>query len=146
MAGNKIFASIMLVGVLAASVSTTAVAGDYRGHGHNNGAAIAAGVLGAVVIGSLIANSQPSYAAPQSYYEPQSQPYYQSQPQPQTYYQPQPQTYYPPQPQAYYPQQQVQPVYYVQPRQYYAPAPVVIYGNSGYRDRPYYHRNHYYRY
>ena len=126
MAGNKIISSVIIVGVLAASVSTSALADDYRGNRHGNGAAIVAGILGAVVIGSLIADSQPAYAAPQSYYQPQAQPY----------------SYYDAQPQAYYPQQAVQPVYYDQPRQYYAPAPAVIYGDSGYRGRHDY-REHY---
>ncbi len=71
----------------AASVSTAAVADDHRnrhrgysnGNGHGNGAAIVAGILGAVVIGSLIANSQPAYAAPQQYYEPQPQRYHEPQ-------------------------------------------------------------------
>jgi hypothetical protein len=122
MASKKIISSLVIAGVLAASVSTAALADDHRGRGHGNGAAIAAGILGAVVIGSLIANSQPSYAAPQPYYQPQPQPY--------TYYEPQPQPYYPP------PQ-----VYYEPPQQYYAPAPVT-YVREGYRDRHEYRRHH----
>jgi hypothetical protein len=128
MASKKIISSLLIAGVLAASVSTAALADDHRGRGRGNGAAIAAGILGAVVIGSLIANSQPSYAAPQPYYQPQPQP------QPYTYYEPQPQPYYPP-----------QQVYYTPPPQYYAPAPVTYIG-GGYRDRHDYRRYHHDRY
>lgn len=109
MVSKKIISSLVIAGVLAASVSTAAVAGDHRG----NGAAIAAGILGAVVIGSLIANSQPTYAAPQPYYQPQ------------------PQTYYPPQP--------VQQVYYEPPQQYYGPPPVA-YIDGRYSERHDYRR------
>jgi hypothetical protein len=109
MTRNKTVASLLIVGVLAASVSTSALAGD-RGHRHGgggNGAAIAAGILGAVVVGSLIANSQPVYAAPQPYYAPPPQPVYQ------------------PAPQVYYPAP-VQQSYYVPAQPYYAPQPVTV--------------------
>lgn len=127
MTRNKMISSLVIAGVLAASVSTSALAGD-RGH-NGNGAAIAAGILGAVVIGSLIANSQPTYAAPQPYYQPQPQPVYQAPPE----------AYYPPPvyqapPQAYYRPQPVQRVYYAQPQPYYAPQPVVVV-NGRYRPR-----------
>jgi uncharacterized membrane protein HdeD (DUF308 family) len=56
---------VFIVGVLAASVSTAALADDHRNHDRGTGAALAAGILGAVASGSLIANSQPVYAAPQ---------------------------------------------------------------------------------
>jgi hypothetical protein len=37
----------------------------YRGHrGGNRGAAVAAGVIGAIAAGAIIANSRPAYAAP----------------------------------------------------------------------------------
>ncbi|MDB5775832.1 MAG: hypothetical protein JWP38_1965 [Herbaspirillum sp.] len=86
MAGNEIISSLVIAGVLTASVSTAALADDHRNRG--NGVAIAAGILGAAVIGSLIANLQSRYAAPQPYYQPQ----------PYAYYEVQPQAYYPPQP------------------------------------------------
>lgn len=121
MAGNKIISSLVIAGVLAASVSTTALADDHRNRG--NGAAIAAGILGAVVIGSLIANSQPTYAAPQPYYQPQ----------PYTYYEVQPQPYYPPQP--------VPQVYYEPPQQYYGARPAAYIG-GGNRERNEYRRDH----
>lgn len=97
MASKKIVSALLIVGVLASSVSTAALADDHRNHDRGNGVAIAAGILGAVVIGSLIANSQSVYAAPQpQYYQPQ--PYYP--PEQQVYYQPQPQ-YYEAQPAVY---------------------------------------------
>lgn len=97
MASKKIVSALLIVGVLASSVSTAALADDHRNHDRGNGVAIAAGILGAVVIGSLIANSQPVYAAPQpQYYQPE--PYYP--PEQQVYYQPQPQ-YYEAQPAVY---------------------------------------------
>ena len=113
MASKKIVSALLIVGVLSASVSTAALADDHRYHDRNNGVALAAGILGAVVIGSLIANSQPVYAAPQ-------QQYYQPQPQ---YYQPEQQVYY--QPQA----------------QYYEPQPVT-YIDGGYRERRAYRWHH----
>ncbi len=108
MARTKLISSLVIVGVLAASVSTGALAGD---RGHHGGVALAAGIIGGVILGSIIADSRPTYAAPQTYYEPQ--PVY-TQPQ-QVYYQPQPvrQTYYAPAP--YY---RAQPVVYVD-RDYY---------------------------
>jgi hypothetical protein len=123
MASKKIISSLVIAGVLAASVSTAALADDHRNHGGGNGVAIAAGILGAVVIGSLIANSQPANAAPQPYYQPQPQPY--------PYYEAQPQTYYPPQPVYSQPGQRV---YYEQPQQYYGQQSVTVIG-GGYRDR-----------
>lgn len=119
MTGNRLFSSFVIAGVLAASVCSTAFAGDYRHDRGGNGAALAVGILGAVVIGSLIANSQPAYAAPQRYYQPQPYPVYEVPPQ----------TYYPPAP--------VQQTYYAPPQQYYAPPPVVVM-RSRYRDRPEY--------
>ncbi|OGB20607.1 MAG: hypothetical protein A3I66_22845 [Burkholderiales bacterium RIFCSPLOWO2_02_FULL_57_36] len=113
MAFNRTFSSLVIVGVLAASVSTAAFAGDRHHHNRGNGAAIAAGILGAVVIGSLIANSQPAHAAPQPYYEAQ--------------------------PQAYYPPQPVQQVYYGSQPQYYEALPAV-YVRGGYRERHEYRR------
>lgn len=99
MASNKIVSALLIVGVLASSVSTAALADDHRNHDRGNGVALAAGILGAVVIGSLIANSQPVYSAPQpQYYQPE--PYYQPEKPQQVYYQPEPQ-YYGPQPVAY---------------------------------------------
>lgn len=117
MTRTKTIASLLIAGVLAASVSTSALAGDrgHRGHrnGGGNGAAIAAGILGAVVVGSLIANSQPVYAAPQPYYAPPPQPVYQ------------------PAPQVYYPAP-VQQTYYVPAQPYYAPPAVVVSGRYRY--------------
>jgi hypothetical protein len=118
MTRTRLFSSFVIAGVLAASVSGTAFAGDYHHDRGGNGAALAVGILGAVVIGSLIANSQPAYAAPQ----------------PQPYYQPQPYPVYEAQPQAYYPPAPVQQTYYAPPQQYYAPQPVVVVG-SRYRER-----------
>jgi len=90
MINKKILPALLITAVLAASVSTSASARD---HGGNNGLAIAAGIIGAVAVGSLIANanSGPSYAPPQQvYYQPAPQPvYYQPAPQ-QVYYQPAP--------------------------------------------------------
>jgi hypothetical protein len=122
MARNKIISSLIIAGVLAASVSTTALADDHRNRG--NGVAIAAGILGAVVIGSLIANSQPTYAAPQPYYQPQPYPYYEVQPQP----------YYPPQP--------VRQGYYEPQQQYYGPQPAAYIG-GGNRERNEYRQDQY---
>jgi hypothetical protein len=121
MRANKLISALLVAGVFGASVSTNALAGDRRHRDHddgNNGAIIAAGIIGALVIGSMIANSNsdapaPVYAQPQPYPEPQ--PY----PPPQVYYQP--------------------------PPQYYAPQPVYI--ERGYDGRYGYHRYHdgYYR-
>ncbi|MFJ9453114.1 MULTISPECIES: hypothetical protein [unclassified Herbaspirillum] len=87
MISKKIIPALLVTAVLAASVSTSASARD---HGGNNGLAIAAGVIGAVAIGSMIANanSGPSYA-PQPVYQQAPQPVYYQQPQ-QVYYQPAP--------------------------------------------------------
>jgi hypothetical protein len=114
MASKKIVSALLIVGVLAASASTAALADDHRNHDRGNGVAVAAGILGAVVIGSLIANSQPVYAAPQQYYQPE--PYYQPEQQ-QVYYQPQ--------------------------AQYYGPQ-AVAYVDGGYRERHEYRRYHRY--
>jgi hypothetical protein len=110
MRSKTLISTIVLAGVLATSMSTSAFAdGGRRGHGGNNGVAIAAGVLGALAIGSIIANANagPVYSAPtyyqqpaQTYYEAPQQ-YYQPAPQPQAYYQPAP-VYYQPQPTAVY--------------------------------------------
>lgn len=112
MASKKIVSALLIVGVLASSVSTAALADDHRNHDRGNGVALAAGILGAVVIGSLIANSEPVYSAPQPQYY-----------QPETYYQPEQQVYYQPQP------------------QYYGPQPVA-YGDGGYREWHEYRRYH----
>jgi hypothetical protein len=131
MRSKTLISTIVLAGVLATSLSTSAYAdgGRYRGHGGHggNGLAIAAGVLGALAIGSVIANANaaPVYSAPPAYYPPPAQSYYEAPPQ---YYQPAPQ------PQVYY---QPAPVYY-QPQ----PAAVIVEG------RPWrgHHRNYYYGY
>jgi len=108
---NKLISSLVIAGVLATTLSSAALAGDHRSNNGGNGAAIAAGILGAVVIGSIIANSQPSYA---------------SAPQPYPVYQAPPQVYYPPAP--------VRRTYYVAPRPYYAPQrATVIQGRYGNR-------------
>lgn len=131
MRSKTLVSTIVLAGVLAASMSTSAFAerGRHRGHhGGNNGVAIAAGVLGALAIGSIIANANaaPVYSAPPTYYQPQ--------PQPQTYYEAPRQYYQPaPQPQVYY---QPAPVYY-QPQ----PAAVYFEGGNGWRGR--HHRQYY---
>ncbi len=104
---KKTLIPLLAAGVLATAVSSPALAG---GRGHGNGAAIAAGILGAVVVGSLIANSanaQPVYVAPQPVYVPPPQPVYQ------------------PAPQVYYPAP-VRQTYYVAPQPYYAPPPAVV--------------------
>lgn len=111
MRSKTLVSTIVLAGVLATSLSTPAFAdgGRHRGQGGNNGVAIVAGVLGALAIGSIIANANagPVYQAPnyyqqpaQTYYEAPQQ-YYQPAPQPQVYYQPAP-VYYQPQPAAVY--------------------------------------------
>lgn len=125
MRSKTLISTIVLAGVLATSMSTSAFAdGGRRGHGGNNGVAIAAGVLGALAIGSIIANANagPVYSAP-TYYQQPAQTYYEA---PQQYYQPAPQ------PQAYY---QPAPVYY-QPQ----PAAVYVEG-GGWRGR--HHRQYY---
>jgi hypothetical protein len=100
MATTRLISSLALAGVLAASVSTAAVADDHRGHrgSSGNSDAIALGILGVVVLGSLIANSQQSAPPPQPVYvapQPQPQPYYAPQPVQQVYYgAPQPQVVY----------------------------------------------------
>lgn len=117
MAGKRLVSTLVITGVLVASVSTSALAGDR----HNNDAAIAVGVIGGIVLGSLIANAQ-SAPAPQVYYP--------SQPEPQPYYAP---------PQTYYPAAPVQQVYYGAPQPVYVPqASVTISGsNYGGYDRGY---------
>jgi len=130
MRSNTLISTIALAGVLATSLSTSAYAdgGRHRGHGGNgNGVAIVAGVLGALAIGSVIANANaaPVYSAPPAYYPP-AQTYYEAPPQ---YYQPAPQ------PQVYY---QPAPVYYQPPA-----AAVVIEGGRPWRGH---HHRHYYGY
>ena len=115
MISKKILPAVLVATVLAASVSTSAMAHD---RGGNNGLAIAAGIIGAVAVGSIIANAAaPSYAAPQVQYQPQYQPVYQPQYQP--VYQAVP-----------------QPVYYQPAPVYVRPAPVYV--QRGYRERPVY--------
>lgn len=113
---RKLIPALLLTTVLAASASTSAFA---RERGGNNGIAIAAGILGAVAIGTMIsnanANAAPVYAAP-AYAAP---PVYRPVPQP-VYYQPAP--------------------VYVRPTPVYVqPAPVYV-------ERPYHGRPVYYRY
>ena len=141
MRSKTLISSIAAAGVLAASLSVPAHAdggrhhGGHRGHGGHgggNGAAVVAGVLGALVVGSIIANATaaPSYAPPQTYYppQPQGQSYYEA---PRQYYQPPPaQVYYQPAP---------PPVYYQR-----SPAAIVIesgYGRPHWRER--HHREYY---
>jgi hypothetical protein len=93
---KKSLSALLIVGVLAASASSTAFAGGRHsgGGGGGNGLAIAAGILGAVAVGTIIANSaqEPVYQQPQPYYgPPPQQVYYQAPPQ---YYQPAPQPVY----------------------------------------------------
>lgn len=125
MRSKTLISTIALAGVLATSLSTSAYAdgGRHRGGG-NNGVAIAAGVLGALAIGSIIANANaaPVYAPAPTYYQPQPQTYYEA---PQQYYQPAPQ------PQVYY---QPAPVYY-------QPQPAAVYVEGGWRGR--HHRPYY---
>lgn len=129
MRSKTLISTIALAGLLATSLSTSAYAdgGRHRGHG-GNGVAIAAGVLGALAIGSVIAsaNAAPVYSAPPAYYPP---------PPARTYYEAPPQYYQPaPQPQVYY---QPAPVYY-QPQ----PAAVIVEGGRPWRG----HHRHYYGY
>ena len=86
MIGKKSLAGLLIVGVMASSVSTSAFA---RG---GDGLGIVAGVLGAVAVGSIIANSAPR---PVYYGAPPPQQYYYGPPQP-VYYQPPPRYYQPP--------------------------------------------------
>lgn len=88
MIGKKSLAGLLIVGVMASSVSTSAFA---RGGG-GDGFGIVAGVLGAVAVGSIIANSAPR---PVYYDAPPPQQYYYGPPQP-VYYQPPPRYYQPP--------------------------------------------------
>lgn len=109
---KKIIPALLITAVLAASVSTSASAHDRGG----NGLAIAAGIIGAVAVGSMIANanSGPSYyAPPQQVYQPAPQPVYYQAPQ-QVYYQPAP--------------------------VYVRPAPVYV--EREYRERPVYREYH----
>lgn len=146
MINTKSISALVFAGVLAASASVPAYAGNYYSDGQ-----IAAGVLGAVLVGSAIANSSnnnyapaPTYYAPQqSYYAQPQQTYYTA---PQTTYYQEPQTTYYQQPQTYY---APAPVYYAPPVRYVAPRTVVYvnggYGyNTGYRGYP--HRHYGYRY
>jgi len=131
MRSRTLISTIALAGMLAASVSGSAYAdGGHRGHGGgNNGIAIAAGVLGALAIGSIIANANaaPVYSAPQPYYQSPPQTYYEA-----------PQPYYPPAP----PQVVYQPA-----PVYYPPQPAAVYIEGGY-GRPHWreHRHGYYGY
>lgn len=146
MRSKTLISTIAAAGLLAASLSSPALAdggrhhgnggghrghGGHSGHGGNNGAAVVAGVLGALVVGSIIANATaaPSYAPPRTYYQPPPAPtYYEA---PRTYYQPAPP------PQVYY---QPAPVYQAQP------ARVVIesgYERPSWRER---YQRHYYGY
>lgn len=79
MISKKIIPALLVTAVLAASVSTSASAHDRGG----NGLAIAAGIIGAVAVGSMIANANagPSYAPQPVYYQQAPQ---------QVYYQPAP--------------------------------------------------------
>ncbi|KAF1040257.1 MAG: hypothetical protein GAK35_03563 [Herbaspirillum frisingense] len=99
MASKKI-ASVLIATTLLASAAVVSTPAMAHGRG-NDGVAIAAGIIGAVAIGSLIANANSVPA----------QPVYQAPPQP-VYYQAPQQVYY----------QAPQQVYYEQPR-YYAPPP-----------------------
>ena len=136
MRSKTLISTIVLAGVLATSMSTSAFAdgGGRRGHGGNNGVAIAAGVLGALAIGSIIANANagPVYSAP-TYYQQPAQTYYEA---PQQYYQPAP-----PLQQYYQPAQQPQ-VYYQPAPVYYQPQPAAVYvDGGGWRGR--HHRQYY---
>lgn len=115
MASKKI-ASVLIATTLLASAAAVSTPAMAHGRGGNDGVAIAAGIIGAVAIGSLIANAN---SAP-------AQPVYQAPPQ-----------------QVYY--QAPQPVYYEQPR-YYAPPPRPVHyvertevRTYRYDDRPYYY-------
>jgi hypothetical protein len=126
MINTKSISALVIAGVLAASASMPAVAGNYYSDGQ-----IAAGVLGAVLVGTAIANSNHNnYAPAQPYYAPQ-QSYYS---QPQTTYYEAPQTYYAP-----------APVYYAPPVSYVAPR-AVVYVNSGYGYGYNGYRNHSHQY
>ncbi|SMP74633.1 hypothetical protein [Noviherbaspirillum suwonense] len=132
MRSKTLISTIALAGVLATSLSTSAYAdgGRHRGGHGGNGVAIAAGVLGALAIGSVIANAAaaPVYSAPPAYYPPP--------PPARTYYEAPPQYYQPaPQPQAYY---QPAPVYY-QPQ----PAAVIVESPRPWRGH---HHRYYYGY
>jgi len=86
MIGKKSLAALLIVGVMASSVSTSAFARGGDGFG------IVAGVLGAVAVGSIIANSAPR---PVYYDAPPPQQDYYGRPHP-VYYQPPPRYYQPP--------------------------------------------------
>jgi hypothetical protein len=98
MRSKTLISTIALSAVLAASITPAhADRGHRHGHGNrgDNGAAIVAGVLGALVVGSLIANaSAPDYRLAPVYIPPAP-----------TYYQPPPQYWQPAPPQAYVPAQ-----------------------------------------
>ena len=144
MINSKTVSALVIAGVFAASASMPAYAGGYYSDG-----AIAAGVLGAVLVGSAIANNNRNYAPAPTYYAPQ-QSYY-SAPQ-QSYYEAPQATYY----------QVPQTTYYQAPQTYYAPAPVyyeppvryapryvaprtTVYITGGYNDY-YGHPHRHYRY
>lgn len=104
---KKLIPALLIMTVLAASVSTSAFAHE---RGGNNGLAIAAGIIGAVAVGSLIANATSAAAyAPPPVYRPAPQ---------QVYYQPAP-VYVRPAPVYVAPQYRERPVYRVVQRPYY---------------------------
>jgi hypothetical protein len=92
MASKKI-ASVLIATTLLASAAVVSAPAMAHGRGGNDGVAIVAGIIGAVAIGSLIANAnsapvQPVYQAPpQPVYYPAPQPVYYQQP---AYYAPPP--------------------------------------------------------
>ncbi|MDB5553551.1 MAG: hypothetical protein JWL86_3535 [Rhizobium sp.] len=58
-------ASIGALAIAASfAVSATPAAAGWHGHGYGYGGGIAAGLLGAAIVGGAIASSQPTYAAP----------------------------------------------------------------------------------
>ncbi|MDY7577466.1 hypothetical protein RGU70_03920 [Herbaspirillum sp. RTI4] len=122
MSNYKIVSALLIAGVLASSVSTAAYA-DGRGHGGGNGVALVAGILGAVAVGSIIANSGPVYQEAPRYYPPQR-----------VYQEPQPVYYQAPQ-QVYY----QQPGYYQRPVVYVEPEHR---RHHGYYEDSYYGRRH----
>jgi hypothetical protein len=71
---------------------------------HNNGAAVALGIIGGALAGAAIASgAPPAYAAPPVYYYPYPPPAYVTVPVPAYQYPPPPAAYYdPPPPAAYY--------------------------------------------
>ncbi|WP_432240731.1 hypothetical protein [Herbaspirillum robiniae] len=84
MASKKI-ASVLIASTLLASAAVVSAPAMAHGRGGNDGVAIAAGIIGAVAIGSLIANA--NSAPPQQVYYQAPQPVYYEQPR---YYAPPP--------------------------------------------------------